>query len=207
MIEAMLRRIERLELSAREFAANVGWFEQVTRTDPVGDEDSVAGMLDGNDYQFPARRVETWGFRGRPVVGVLGLLVRAIAGTANGALVGIATRKYGPTDLAEGESAQYSKANPKAVLADKDGNTQITSVDSGKVLINGGGKGAALKDHKVGNGTLVIAFVPGTGGASLSVTYNPGDGSPPQVVNGAGGTITLKEKIVEGSASIEFKED
>ncbi len=73
-------------------------------------------------------------------------------------------------------------------------------------------KKVARMGDDIGNGTLQISGVAGAAGApsltGVTITYTPGDGSPPQttvvsVATPAGtGSLTIKEKIKSGSARL-----
>jgi hypothetical protein len=60
---------------------------------------------------------------------------------------------------------------------------------------------AARKGDHADDGSMVFTFVPGSGAASLSITYTDPDGSITNLPSGSG-TIALKGKINEGSTKI-----
>lgn len=66
----------------------------------------------------------------------------------------------------------------------------------------GGNTDAARKDDPVTHGTIAFSFDGGSGSATLSITYTPGDGSSVQTVPTGTGTITVHEKILSGSSVV-----
>jgi phage gp45-like len=137
-LEWLTRRVERLEEQARAAVQTVVEFTTLARVNASGADDfaNVAGD-DKGEKQRPIRRVAPWGLAGRPVVGVLAVLVKAIGGPFNGANVGIASDKYGPQDLEDGETALYSKEVARGVLLTKDGDNKLASKDGRTVQVNG----------------------------------------------------------------------
>ncbi len=65
-------------------------------------------------------------------------------------------------------------------------------------------KEAARKDDAITHGTIAYAFNPGTGGASLSIIYVPGDGTTTQTLAAGTGTLTIHENIGAGSAHVKI---
>ena len=140
----------------RKVAAIV-WFAPIAKTSSSGgasggQEDAVEGHDTSDDrqsYQFSARRLEPFGFRSRPISGVLAGMVKAVGGAANGMIVGISTAKYGPADLKEGEFAVYCKAAGLLIKGDetgkltmsaaKDRNVEISVSGSGVIQVGGAG--------------------------------------------------------------------
>jgi phage gp45-like len=137
-LEWLTRRVTRLEEQARAAVQTVVEFTTLARVNTSGADDfaNVAGD-DRGEKQRPIRRVAPWGLAGRPVVGVLAVLVKAIGGPFNGASVGIATDKYGPQDLDEGETALYSKEIERGVHLTRDGDNKLSSKDGRTVQLNG----------------------------------------------------------------------
>jgi phage gp45-like len=203
-MEARLRREMRAYIDQR--VQRVATLSPVSLATSDGKSDGVAGLPSDEDSQQSVSRIQHAGFRSRPPKDSR-QVVLAVEGGSN-KRVAVAEDDGASVALDAGEASAYSPAKPAArALFTKDGDTKIDADISRKVLVNGGGKGAARLDHKVGNGTMVVTFAPGTGAASLTIAYHPGDGSATQTISGVGGTLTIKEKIVEGSASIELKAD
>lgn len=65
-------------------------------------------------------------------------------------------------------------------------------------------KEAARKDDAITHGTILFTFVPGSGAASLSVVYTPGDGSGVQSLPAGSGTLTIHELIGAGSSAVKI---
>lgn len=102
-----------------------------------------------------------------------------------------------------GSPWQSMPTDSMSIGDDADGNGRI-HFKSGEVdLGDGATKGVARKDDGVGNGTIVFTFAAGTGGASLSIVYKPGDGSATQTLASGSGTLTVMEKIVGCSNHIK----
>lgn len=197
---------QRLRAYIKQCVANLVYAAPVTLANSNGQGDGVDGRPADEQSQRTVRRVGHAGFRSRPLKDTTSIVL-AIEGGAS-KLAAIAEDDGVNVALEEGEASTYAPAKPNArTLHTKDGDTKIDAAASRKILLNGGGKGAARKDHKVGHGTLAIVFGPGSGAATLSITYTPGDGSAVQTVSGVGGTLTINEAIQQGSASVEIKED
>lgn len=70
----------------------------------------------------------------------------------------------------------------------------------------GATKEVARKGDGAGAGSMVFVHTPASGPAVpcvLSITYNPGDGSSPQVLAAGSGTLNIKEKITAGSERLK----
>lgn len=81
----------------------------------------------------------------------------------------------------------------------------VIEVPSGGLLVGDGAtKAAARTDDPILPGTLAITFGPGSGGATLSITYTPPGGTP-QIISGVGGTITLGGKVGAGSSKVRIE--
>jgi len=96
--------------------------------------------------------------------------------------------------------------NDKAVKIKSTGEDVIVDAPaSGKKVLLGGGtrKKVARMGDDISHGTLAFNFAGGSGGATLSVTYTPGDGSSAQSLPTGSGTITLNEEIAQGSNKVE----
>lgn len=181
-IAALHRRIDDLERKLKLQAQFGSFLAPIASSSASGETDAAATPDNDPDGRIPLQRVEPYGFAGVPPSGVLGWVVSLFRSKGGRVLGGVHAKRYRPADLAEGESAQYSSANPKAVLADTSGNTKITSatppgsVTQGDVTVNGG----TAKVGRVGdsvNRTGTFAFwvaalrtaITGVGGA------DPGD--------------------------------
>jgi len=138
-------------------------FTTLARSSASGSDDQANVAGNPPDRQRPVRRVAPWGLSGRPVTGVLGAVVKAFAGAFNGLLVGIATDRYGPQNLNEGETCLWNKGVAQILLDQKDsititsGASQIVVSKDGDVTINakgqiklaGGGPGIARSGDSV----------------------------------------------------------
>lgn len=157
-----------------------GW-TSVASSSSVGDQDQVQTSDEATEDatgarrigQRPTRRLEPWGFRGRPPGKVRSFWVRI--GSSNLVTIGIAPGKgYGPTDLDEGESAQYCSKSGTIIRLDKDGKITITAAPGQDVVINGG----TAKVGRVGdavNGGTVTALA---GVTPVNFIYTPVGGAP-----------------------------
>jgi phage gp45-like len=172
-------------------------FSTVARSTSSGHGDAMTGRTPPGETpnQIPVRRMWPFGIRSVPPVGIDCAVVKANAGPNNGIMVGAESAKYGPSDLVEGETAIYSKENPKALHADADGATRINAKATKDVIVNGGTRLVVLDTDHVNCGTLAITFVPAT--PSLSIVYTPPFGSP-QTVNDVG-TITLVGQVISSA--------
>jgi phage gp45-like len=174
VIDELRREIRAVSDRVRQAAANIVWMADLTQTSADGTGDKIRGESDEQQHDRQLRRFETWGFRGRPVRGVLGLMLRVVGGRTQEALAGIATTSYGPTDLEEGESCQYCRADGTRVRMTKDGDVLIDAAGARNVIINGGASGVGA-DEVVTKRDLQILYaainvattMPGDGGASL----------------------------------------
>jgi hypothetical protein len=180
-----------------------GW-TRVAKSSPMGDTDQVETDDDAKG-QRPARRLEPWGLRSRPVKGSRSLWLRL--GSSNVIFLGIApATKYGPQSLNEGETALYNVVTGCTLLFDQNGNI-IAAVPGGQTIQLGGTTPAARKGDGVGNGVLAMSAPPGTSITSIAIQYTPGDGSAVQsgTLNPGGAVIlTIKEKITGGSSVVQL---
>lgn len=129
-----------------------------------GNGDAIEGA-DGSDgesqkSQRKVARIQPFGFNSLPPKGLRSLSLRL--GSSNIFFIGIGPqKKYGPTDLEEGESAVYAKPGQSIVL-DKDGNIVQTPHGSGTVQV-GGADYSLLKTEDLltdlGNFAKVVAAI------------------------------------------------
>ena len=190
-----------------DWASRIVRFTQIASAKSDGSASVVGRSIPGGPDapSIKARLMFPFGLRSVPPSGVDAAVVHAAGASARGMIVGCDSKEYGPSDLDWGETAVYSQQNPKALLADKSGNTKITSttVDGtpGDVVVNGGTKPVGRKDDPVSHGTLVVTAVMAAGVPIVTIVYTPGDGSAPQTaVSNATNTLTLHEKILDGAA-------
>ncbi len=161
-----------------------GW-TLTSNASAMGDSDQVQTgdePVDGKQTQRPVRRIEQFGLRSRPPAKIRSLWLRL--GSSNVLFLGIApTKGYGPTDLADGETAVYSKAVEKGMHLDTDGNNNINAASSKDVVVNGGTKKVARVDDLVIAGTSMAAWI-----SAISAKFNavaapmvsaPGSITPP----------------------------
>lgn len=140
-IEDVIRRhVERLEQRMAALAMSIVDFAPITRTSAAGDSDGVNVQGDPKDRERPIRRVSPWGISGRPIAGdnVIAAIVKAVASSFGGMSVGVATDKYGPQDLEEGETCIWNKQTGCRILLDKDGKITIDAPAGQDVVVNGG---------------------------------------------------------------------
>lgn len=127
-------RTELKNLFEQQISGLFGW-TLTSHTTAMGDGDQVQ-TSDENKSQRPARRIEQWGVRGVPPRKLRTLWVRL--GTSNVLYIGVApTSRYGPTDLAAGETAVYSEQIEKALHATSDGDCKLAAKNGRRVHING----------------------------------------------------------------------
>lgn len=194
----LTKRVEQLESQLRSAIYTMVEFTTLARVDANSSKDAanVAGDQNG-ERQRPIRRVAPWGLSGRPVVGVLSAIVKATAGAFSGINVGIATDKYGPQDLDDGETSLYCKAGGTRVYLDKDGNIFIDAASGKEVTVNGGTQKVARVDDHGDAGTITLIL---TGTTVLSGTYVDPDGVSTPIISGT--PITLKVKNTEGADKV-----
>jgi len=116
------------------------YFEKVTQNTADGERDAVQGHADGDpsDQQFdlPVRRVWPFGLRSRPPVGVWAAVVPC-GSIANSLMVGAESKKFGPSDLKDGELAIYNKVTGCVIKLDENGKVSISSATGQVAELNG----------------------------------------------------------------------
>lgn len=180
--------------SLRELLTN--WAGRLVRWSRIASADSkgraaVEGRTIPGGPEPPtiaARLMFPFGLRSVPPAGVDAAVVHAAGGSARGMVVGCDSSRFGPSDLDGGETAVYSQQNPRALVADKAGNTKITSTTvngtPGDVVVNGGSKPVVLDGDTVDCGHLI--FIPNAGAAPASLAYlGPGVPLPNPLPAGA----------------------
>jgi len=186
-----------------DWASRIVRFTQIASASSDGTA-SVAGRAYAGGPAAPnlkARLLFPFGIRSVPPSGVDAAVIHAAGASARGMIVGCDSKEYGPSDLSDGETAVYSQANPKALVADQHGNTEVTSatVDGvpGDVIVNGGSKPVVLDGDSVDCGHLV--FVPNAGTLAASLSYvGPGVPLPDPLAVGA--VVLALSGMVSGSA-------
>jgi len=180
---AALRAWVETEL-ARRFAIQWGW-TRTAKTSATGERDTVV-TADGAKGQRPVRRLEAWGFRGRPPQGVRSFWIRM--GSSNVVIVGLAPGKaYGPSDLEDGETAVYNITRALVRLW-KSGKLTVDAEDGEDVVVNGGTLPVARKDDPVRGGTWNFFNNTGTGNLDVKFT-EPGSVTPLFTFHIPGGTV------------------
>jgi phage gp45-like len=147
-IQGLAARLDRLEQWVERLTGNMVDFTTLARTSASGVDDQAHVAGNPTDRQRPVRRVAPWGLSGRPVpaAGVFGAIVKAFGGAFNGLLVGIATDRYGPQGLSEGETCLWNKGVAQILLEQNDriviksGASQIVINKDGDITIDAGGQ-------------------------------------------------------------------
>jgi phage gp45-like len=162
-LQGLAARLDRIEQRLDRLAGGVIEFTTLARVNASGADDQANFAGNPVDRQRPVRRVAPWGLSGRPVVGVLGAIIKAAGGAFNGLVVGIATDRYGPQDLKDGETCLWNKGVAQVLLdqndaitiksggskivVNKDGDVTIDA--AGTIKLAGGGPGIARKGDSV----------------------------------------------------------
>ena len=152
----------RVEQRLERIAGSIVEFTTLSRVNAPGADDQAHVAGHPADRQRPVRRVAPWGLSGRPVAGVLAAVVKAFGGAFNGLAVGIATDRYGPQDLNEGETCLWNKGTARVLL---DQNDQI-GISGKLVQVNGG-------DHPLPKWDTAEADIAGALTAALSALATP----------------------------------
>lgn len=196
--------VQRLRAELREYArqvvANAIQFTQFTRSTSSGEHDKVAGYrtegVGEEAYDYEVRRMQHFGFRSRPLKDVWTLRVAATGGPTNNVTVAEDSRRYGPSDLQDGEVALFNSVAGVEVRLDHDGNINAQSAAGKVVSLQGGDRGVARLNDDVDCGTLV--FTPNAGTTAAVLSYIPPGGTvtppTPPTIN-----IPLKGKISSAS--------
>jgi hypothetical protein len=219
-IHGLANQLARLEAKVNQLTSSMIEFTALARTSPAGDNDganvpgNAGGDPDTKDKQRPIRRVAPWGLASRPVPGVLMAIVKAVGGAFNGLNVGIATDKYGPQDLNEGETCLYCNADATRVLLTKDGDVKISSKNGGMIVVQNDGKitidAASGKDVVINAGINKVSRVgdhvnlgkwhhipaSGTGVTACQLLWQDTDGGGEAAITSA---RQLDGKIEEGA--------
>ena len=201
-----------------DWASRIVRFTRIARAASDGSA-SVEGRTIPGGPEAPsirARLMFPFGVRSVPPAGVDAAVVHAAGAGARCIVVACDAPKYGPSDLAEGETALYSQQNPKAVHADGAGHTKITSATvngvQGDVVVNGGTLPVARKTDPIAPGaiTMTAATAPGPPPVTtVTLVYTPPGGAPTTIgvlVFTAGlltaatpGAATMGGKIADGA--------
>jgi len=199
--------VERIDSTAQRLV----FWTKLSNDTATGENDAVEGWpTEGAEPrgQQKVRRTSSWGVAGRPPAGVLTAVVRALAGSAAGVIVGIATGKYGRQDLKTGETQLYCKVAGCELYLDENGKLQINSAAGQDTVVNGGSKAVGRVDDATGTGTLSCTVAgPALGVYTLTLLWTPqGGGTPTTLASwtapGAtpGSPATLVGKITAGAA-------
>lgn len=169
----------------------IALFVAIARTSSAGDEDEVK-TNDQSNESTQVRRIEPWGLRWRPPSGVMGAILRAAGGASNGMLLGVSTKRYGPSGLEQGEVELYCVTTGTSIKLDKDGKITITSATGQDVVVNGGTLEVARDTDPVNAGALT-----GTAGP-YPVNFTHVDAKTGATT--AGTTVNLTGKITDGAS-------
>ena len=138
---------------------------QVALSTASGDGDAVQGNETTSEevqggYQYEVRRLWPFGIRSRPPANVDAVVVHAFGGPTNGIMVGAESPEYGPSDLAEGETAIYCKAANAVIKFDKDGNITVTAAPDKSVTVQASGTGAVNVSATTATGAVNLGPLP-----------------------------------------------
>src|SRR5436190_797174 len=153
------------------------WASRIVRFTSIGTSASdgsctVAGRSYAGGPEAPsikARLGFPFGIRSRPPSGVDATVVHAAGAVARGVAVAHDSKKYGPDDLEDGETALYGAANAKAVLVNKDAAIEVTATPGQPITIKV--SGAAAITLMVDAVTGAIKLGPGAAGLYFAVLY------------------------------------
>jgi phage gp45-like len=174
-IEWLKAKVEQLEQTLGNRIMAMAEWTTLSRTTAVGDKDQANVAANPSDRQRPIRRAAPWGVAGYPPAGVFALVVKAVAGVFNGVYTGIATDKYGPQNLNEGETALYAKPG-QLFLLDQNGN--IVGTPAGLGTFQAGGNTYSMPQWDAFAAVLktataaVAALTPATDLASAVLAIN-----------------------------------
>lgn len=161
--------------------ARVGWFAKVATTSATGERDTVEGQVAKSGEQptgVTGRRVEPFGFRSVPPVGIMAAVVRLMARATSGVQVGVsASNPYGPSDLEDGEVAIYCKAIGALWKFDKNGKVSVSS-STGQPIQLQAGAGANVTIDAGAGGRVVLM------GGVLNVARAGADTAGPYAISG-----------------------
>lgn len=132
-------KVSEAEARVMQFTRNIVQVTTVTRSTAKGDEDGADGWPDaGKAYQRSPRRMQHFGFRSRPPKNSAAVML--LVGGGNGSEITVAEGGdgYGPTDLADGEAALYSKKTGATIIIRSDGKIEITPGAGADIVLNGG---------------------------------------------------------------------
>lgn len=139
------------------------------------------------------RWMVAFGVRSQPTSGTEMIVVSPRGGSVNAVCVASENLAYGPTDLAEGEVAIFSKASGCVIKLDKDGKITVTASAGKDVVVNDGTKKVARDGEKVAPTatmkTLLTAIIAAVNAAA------PGTISPAQAAE-----LSLQIGNVDGGA-------
>jgi phage gp45-like len=167
-LEWLKTKVARLEEAMANKVMAVAEYTTLSRTSAAGDKDFANVAANPNDRQRPIRRVSPWGIVGHPPAGVFALIVKAVGGVFNGINAGIATDKYGPQDLDEGETAVYN-ITAALVRLWKTGKITVDADAGQDIVFNAGTKKVA----RVAD-LLAVGSIAGIAGPfPVTITYVP----------------------------------
>jgi phage gp45-like len=130
-------------------------FPRVASSSSSGETDAVEVEDGDSQQQRSARRVEPFGFRSRPPAGVRAAIIKALAGATNAILFGVASSRYGPSDLDDGEVALYCLADGSLVKLTRVGRIEVSAADDQDITLTVSGTG----DVVVNSGSHAIGRV------------------------------------------------
>jgi len=166
-------------------------FPKLAKSSASGENEDAVEVSDGETtYQRTVRRVEQWGLRVRPPAGIRAAVIKALGGATNGMYVGIASTRYGPSNLEDGETALYCIAGDTVVKLDKDGKVTIDAAAGQDVVVNGGTLKVARDTDPISAGTLTGQAGP----YPVVFVHTPPGGAP-----STGQSVTLAGKITNGA--------
>ncbi len=179
----MTRReiIELAKSIAGQMVANTIRAVRLVKNSSSGTTDETEGeqTFPGEpSYQRAVRRYQHFGFRSRPPAGVD--VIRVMTNRSEGATVAEESSRFGPSDLADGETCIYNSVTGLKITLKTNGDMHIQVPSGQKVMIDDGSGASALikksdfdgHTHGPGSYTAGTTAVTGTsaGAAAASGT-------------------------------------
>lgn len=177
VLRILREQITALEERVRQYVRNQIQVSTVSRSTALGNDDGATGLPDTEQaYQRSPRRFQHFGFRSRPPKNTATLLLLVGGGQSAAVTAAEYDDTYGPSDLADGEMAIYSKASGAYIKIDQSGKVTITASTSqpvqiqagaganvtidagtgGSVKVNGGGRQVAAQGDTAGPYPLTV---------------------------------------------------
>src|SRR5262249_30523066 len=144
-----------------------------------GETDKIRGYktegADEEAYDYDGRRMYPFGVRAVPPAGTDAIRIAVSGGPSKGVIIAGDSRRYGPSDLSDGEVAFYNKVKDCLIELLQTGDITIDTPSGQTVILQGGTHGIAREGDPVKVTIPASTFVVAVAAGAATLNASPVD--------------------------------